>query len=162
YSAVASASKLGLDNIFFVSADFNQMHPLLAPASIRAIYLHFPDPCMEPKFRKRRIFTEAFLDLAHRALEPNGSLSVMTDHRQFFFEMLALADSDGRWESPHDQPYLVGFEPLVKSRHQRIWEGHGISTLRFELIRQSAEAVTAPATEGHSEKTDWRYVDLTS
>jgi hypothetical protein len=33
----------------------------------------------------------------------------------------------------HADRYLVGFEPRVKSRYQRIWEGHGIPTLRFEL-----------------------------
>lgn len=143
YSAVASAQKLSLGNILFVSANFNQMYSLLLPSSIRAIYLHFPDPCVEPKFRKRRIFTEAFLNLAHRALEPEGILSVMTDHQQFFFEMLNLAERDDRWGRSEDARYSVGFETPVKSRYQRIWEGHGVPTLRFELVRRALSECNA-------------------
>lgn len=133
HRAVDVASRLGLDNILFVKANFTLMYPLLAPASLRAIYLHFPDPNMEPRFRKRRVFSERFLGEAHRALAPGGRLSVTTDHREFFFEMLGLAERDGRWERTHEERYLVGFEPPVKSRYQRVWEGHGMPTLRFEL-----------------------------
>jgi tRNA (guanine-N7-)-methyltransferase len=129
------ASRLGLDNVLFVKANFTLMYPLLEPASLRSIYLHFPDPNMEPKFRKRRVFSERFLDHAHRTLVPGGRVSVMTDHREFFFEMLTLAERDERWRRMHQERYLVGFEPSVKSRYQRIWERHGIPTLRFELAR---------------------------
>jgi tRNA (guanine-N7-)-methyltransferase len=133
HHAINIASELGLDNILFVKANFRLMYPVLAPASLRAIYLHFPDPNMKPKFRKRRIFSERFLDEAQRALMPGGRLSVMTDHREFFFDMLRLAERDERWERAHEECYLAGFDPPVKSRYQRIWEGHGLPTLRFEL-----------------------------
>ena len=145
YTAVDTASRLNLDNILFVKANFTLMYPLLAPASLRSIYLHFPDPNMEPKFRKRRIFSQTFLDHAHRALVPGGRLSVMTDHREFFFEMLAIAEQDKRWRRMHKERHLVGFEPRVKSRYQRIWERHGIPTLRFELAR--GELVGTGASE---------------
>lgn len=134
HSAIDTAKQLKLDNILFVKANFRLMYPLLAPNSLRSIYLHYPDPNMEPKFRKRRIFSPAFLDAAHRALIPGGHLSVVTDHREFFFDMLALADQDDRFERAHDAPYLVAFDPPVKSRYQRIWEGHGLPTLRFALM----------------------------
>jgi hypothetical protein len=49
--------------------------------------------------------------------------------------MLELADGDGRFATTHPERYLTGFEPEVKSRFQRIWEGHGLPTLRFELCR---------------------------
>jgi tRNA (guanine-N7-)-methyltransferase len=138
HTAIDTASRLGLDNILFVKANFTLMYPLLEPASLRSIYLHFPDPNTEPKFRKRRIFSERFLDEAERALIPGGRLSVMTDHQERFFEMLALAERDMRWLRTHEERYLVGFEPRVKSRFQRIWEGHGIPTLRFELARRDS------------------------
>jgi tRNA (guanine-N7-)-methyltransferase len=136
HRAVGIASALGLGNIIFVRADFTLMYPLLAPSSLRALYLHFPDPNMEPRFHKRRIFSESFLNEAHRALAPEGRLSVMTDHREFFSDMLALAERDERWGRSHEERYLVGFEVPVKSRYQRIWEGHGMPTLRFELVRR--------------------------
>lgn len=134
--AVEAARQLGLDNILFVRANFSLMYPLLESESLRAIYLHFPDPTVEPRFRKRRIFSQRFLDAAWNALVQGGNLSVMTDHRQCFFEMLALAENDERWRRAHEERYLIGFEQANKSRYQRIWEGHGIPTLRFELRRE--------------------------
>lgn len=88
---------------------------------------------MARRFRKRRVFTARFLDLAHAALIPEGRLSVMTDHRAYFCEMLALAEGDGRFGRTHEERYLIGFEGVAKSRFQRIWEGYGLPTLRFEL-----------------------------
>lgn len=156
HTAVDTASRLSLENILFVKADFTLMYPLLAPASLRSIYLHFPDPNMKPKFRKRRVFSERFLDHAQRALVPGGCLSVMTDHREFFFEKLALAERDERWRRMHRERYLVGFEPRVKSRYQQIWERHGIPTLRFELARYEPavgfEASESAGLATHSER----------
>jgi tRNA (guanine-N7-)-methyltransferase len=50
--------------------------------------------------------------------------------------MLEVAESDERWEKNHAQRYLVGFETESRSRFQRIWEGHGLPTLRFELVKR--------------------------
>lgn len=133
HKAVWGARGAALPNIVFVRGDFKQMYPLLAPASLRAIYLHFPDPNTERKFHKRRIYSPRFLDEARRALAPGGRLSVMTDHTECFLEMLSLAEGRPGWERAHAERYLVGFEPEVKSRYQRIWEGHGLPPLRFEL-----------------------------
>lgn len=133
HKAVGLAASAGLANALFVRANFTLMYPLLAPGALRAASLHFPDPNVEPRFRKRRIFSAGFLDAMHRSLAPGGRLSVMTDHAGLFFDMLEIAERDARWERTHAERYLVGFEPPVKSRYQRIWEGHGLSTLRFEL-----------------------------
>jgi tRNA (guanine-N7-)-methyltransferase len=50
--------------------------------------------------------------------------------------MLEVAESDERWEKNHTQRYLVGFETESRSRFQRIWEGHGLPALRFELVKR--------------------------
>jgi hypothetical protein len=62
----------------------------------------------------------------------------MTDHKAFFLELLALLEADCRFERTHAERYLVGFEPEVKSRFQRIWEGHGLLILRCELRKRAA------------------------
>ena len=133
YEAVATAASIDLDNILFLRANFGLLYPLLVPGSLRAVYLHFPDPNTRPKFRKRRIFSGRFLDEMHAATAPEGRISVMTDHAGSFAAMLELAESDERWEKAHEERYLVGFEG--RSRYQRIWEGHGLPTLRFELVK---------------------------
>jgi len=60
----------------------------------------------------------------------------MTDHREFFLEMLELVEQDGRFEKTHVERYLSGFDAPVISRYQRLWERHGLATLRFEVRRR--------------------------
>ena len=140
HEAVARASSDGLGNVLFLRVNFQLLYPLLVPGSLHAVYLHFPDPNTRPKFRGRRIFSERFLEEMHAATTPNGRISVMTDHEGIFMEMLELAESDERWKKSHAARYLAGFENESRSRYQRIWEGHGLPTLRFELVKDGTEA----------------------
>jgi len=139
HEAVARAASAGLENVIFLRANFWLLYPLLVPGSLRAVYLHFPDPNTRPKFRRRRIFTGRFLGEMHEATTSTGKISVATDHEDLFMEMLELAESDGRWENAHAERYLAGFGTESPSRYQRIWEGHGIPTLRFELVKGGTE-----------------------
>lgn len=138
YKAIETASSQALDNILFVSADFQLVYPLLVQDSLGAVYLHFPDPGMKPAHRKRRIFSERFLDEMHHALKPGGRISVVTDEAGYLEEMLDLAERDHRWDKTHEERFLIGFEPEVKSRFQQLWERGGRQPLRFELSKRHA------------------------
>ncbi|WP_220195937.1 tRNA (guanosine(46)-N7)-methyltransferase TrmB [Ktedonospora formicarum] len=134
--AASQAAKLNLMNIKFIAANARQLYPLFAPDSLQAVYLHFPDPNRRRKFRKRQIFTPVLLDTVSRALRPDGYLSVMTDHSEYFHEMLELIEQDHRFEKTHAERYLSGFGAPIISRYQRLWERHGLPTLRFEVRRR--------------------------
>lgn len=136
HAAITHASAMGLENILFVQADARLLYPLLVADSLRAVYVHFPDPITRPKFHNRRILTERFLDAIHRALTDIGRLSVMTDHRQYFEEILQLVERDDRWRKAHPERFLEGFDVETRSRFQRIWERHGLTTLRFEAMKR--------------------------
>ena len=136
YKAVELASSLALDNARFIQANFAQMYPLLEPASLRQVYIHFPDPNTRPKFQRRKLVTPAFLDAIHLALIPGGGLSLMTDHAELFHELLMVIEADSRFEKAHAERYLIGFEPEVKSRFQRIWERHNLPILRLEVCKR--------------------------
>jgi tRNA (guanine-N7-)-methyltransferase len=133
FKAIRTAEAHGLPNITFIKGDFKRMYPLLVADALQAVYLHFPDPHMRQRFRKHRMVSPGFLDQIARALAPGGRLSIMTDHYAFFLEMLALIEPDMRFTKTHAERYLIGFEALVKSQFQRIWEQHGLPTLRVEL-----------------------------
>ncbi|HZR39286.1 MAG TPA: tRNA (guanosine(46)-N7)-methyltransferase TrmB [Ktedonobacteraceae bacterium] len=130
------ASTLALKNIKFIAANARLLYPLLAPNSLEAVYLHFPDPNRKRKFHKRQLFTPALLDAMSQGLCPGGRLSVMTDHREYFLEMLELVEQDVRFEKTHAERYLLGFDAPAISRYQRLWERHGLATLRFEVRRR--------------------------
>jgi tRNA (guanine-N7-)-methyltransferase len=131
YAAVEQAKALSLENVMFIKAGAQLVYPLLDPGSLRAVYLHFPDPCLRPKYRKRRIFNERFLDRMHYALTEGGLLSVMTDVPSLFMDMLAQAESDPRFEKIHPERYLSGPDSSITSRYQATWEKYGIYPMRF-------------------------------
>lgn len=135
--AVETAFTSELQNIKFINADFHLTYPLLRPASLSAVYLHFPDPHLKPRCQKRRLFNETLLDALFAALVNDGLLSVMTDVEAFFMEMLQLIEQDARFQKVHSQRYMVGFEPAVKSHFQRLWEQHGEAVFRFEVRTQA-------------------------
>jgi tRNA (guanine-N7-)-methyltransferase len=159
FKAVRNAARHALPNIAFVKADIARLYPLLVDGSLQAIYLHFPDPHMKTRYRKRRVLTSLFLDQANRVLAPGGLLSIMTDHQAFFMEMLALLEQDGRFVRTHAERYLVGFEPTVKSYFQRLWEHHGLPTFRVELRKT---AVCAEACLFVQETPDPAYSAATA
>ncbi|MEO7911164.1 MAG: methyltransferase domain-containing protein [Roseiflexaceae bacterium] len=136
--AISLAAAQALPNIRFIRGDFKLMYPLLVVGSLKAVSVHFPDPHMQPRFHKRRIVTPAFLDAIYRALAPDGQLSIMTDHQALFRDILTLVERDTRFGRAHEEQYLIGFEPTMKSRFQRLWEGHGLPTLRLDLRTQRA------------------------
>jgi tRNA (guanine-N7-)-methyltransferase len=133
FKAIRTAEAHGLQNIRFIKGDFKRMYPLLSAGALQAVYMHFPDPHMRQRFRKHRVVSPEFLDAINRALAPGGHLSIMTDHYEFFMEMLALLEQDARFTKTHADRYLIGFEAPAKSKFQRIWEQHGLPTLRVEL-----------------------------
>lgn len=133
YGAVGLASGAGLKNIRFVRGDFRQMYPLFVRDSVEKVYLHFPDPGVKERYRKRRIFGERFLAEMHRAVAPGGEMSLVTDDEDYFQAMLELVEAESRWRRVHEEPFLVGFEPAVKSRFQELWERRGRAVRRFVL-----------------------------
>ena len=136
YRGVQAAADMGLSNVKFIEADFHLMYPLLSPSSLRVVYLHFPDPYGRPQLRRRRIFSPMFLDHIAAALQVGGLLSVVSDHEEFFMEMLALIEQDERFAKQHEERYLQGFDVGIKSRFQHIWEGYGVVPLRFVVYRR--------------------------
>ncbi|MGB0384502.1 MAG: tRNA (guanine(46)-N(7))-methyltransferase TrmB [Ardenticatenaceae bacterium] len=136
YEAVRTAAAQGLDNIKLIRAPFEFTHHLLVPNSLRKVYVHYPNPHLRSR-GQHKVFNAAFLDAIYEALEADGRLHVVTDHRELFFEeMLPLVEEDERWEKTHEERYLVGYDPPVKSRYQLMWEKHGVEPLRFEVKKR--------------------------
>ena len=132
-SAVSLADEQRLENLLVLRADFRLLYPLLPENGWRAVHLHFPDPPEKQKDARRQIFTAAFLNKMTRVLKAEGTISVVSDKREFFLEMLDLAEKHQAFELAHSLRYLEGFDPGVKSRFQIFWEAKGVLPLRFIL-----------------------------
>jgi tRNA (guanine-N7-)-methyltransferase len=133
FVAVRNASEHGLNNVLFIKAPAQNTYRLMEPDSLHAFYLHFPDPSLHPKYRKRKLLTQPFLDKVHDTLVAGGCFSFVTDKEELFLEILPVLENDPRFEKTHSERYLLGFEPTVKSRYQLYWERHGGTIFRIEL-----------------------------
>lgn len=135
--ATTEAVSRSLENIRFIKAPMQWLYPLLLPDSLEAVYVHFPDPYLHPKYRKRRLLNETFMDNMQRTLLPGGTLSLVTDNADLLNLLLPLVEADARFEKTHPERYLTGFEPAMKSRYQLYWERHGKPIFRL-LLRKKA------------------------
>lgn len=138
YVAIRHAMHHTLDNIRFIKAPFQSLYPLLPPASLHAVYLHFPDPSLRPKQRKRQLFSAALLNALHAALVPGGLWSIVTDNEELFTStILPVIEADRRFTKAHRERYLTGFELEAKSRYQLYWEKHGATIFRLVLTSET-------------------------
>jgi tRNA (guanine-N7-)-methyltransferase len=133
YVAVEHARSLSLKNVKFVKAPFQYVYPLLVDDSVRAVYLHFPEPILHPRFRKQRIYNSAFTGHVHRALMPGGKFSIVTDSEELFKELHSLIERDGRFHEGNPQPTS---EPAIKSRYHAYWEAHGVPIYKLGVTKR--------------------------
>jgi tRNA (guanine-N7-)-methyltransferase len=133
YVAVEHARSLSIENVRFVKAPFQYVYPLLADDSAQAVYLHFPEPILHPRFRKQRIYNSAFIDHVCRALMPGGKFSIVTDSEELFNELHVLIEQDGRFQegTAHPAP-----EQAIKSRYHAYWEAHGVPIYQLEVAKR--------------------------
>lgn len=140
YMAVDEAASRDLGNIRFIKASMQHLYPLMPAGSVRAIYVHFPDPALRPKYRKRRLINASFMDAVYRTLIPGGLLSIVTDSEGLFMdEVLPVVEAHGLLVRLHEERYLTGYNPPVKSRYQQYWEQLGATIYYIELRKEKGE-----------------------
>ena len=84
-SVCRKAASLNLANVRVVHMDATDLvSHLLAPATISAFHLLFPDPWPKRKHHRRRAITKDFIRAIHRVLLPDGFLHIATDHAEYF------------------------------------------------------------------------------
>lgn len=100
--------------------------------SVSAIHVYFPDPWWKRKHRRRRIFTDQFVDLCARVLVPKGLMYSRTDVGEYFGVISSLMNHDSRFETlplpeentpKDDLDYRTSFEKKAHQAGTEIWRG---------------------------------------
>jgi len=121
------------------------------PGSVSAVHVYFPDPWWKRKHRRRRVFTDEFVFLSARVLQPGGLLHVWTDVKEYFEDICSLMDHDERFRSlpppeekppEHDMDYRTSFERKKRKAGSRIFRG------RWERTASPASSRHQPADNG--------------
>ncbi len=106
----------------------------IPPQSVAAVHVYFPDPWWKRKHKRRRIFTDAFVDLAAGVLKPGGLLHSWTDVEDYFQVIRSLMDHHPEFEPlsapserapEHDLDYQTSFErrrrKIGATIHRGLW-----------------------------------------
>ncbi len=77
-------ARLPLGNLRLACTSGEQaLEELLAPASVSAFWINFPDPWPKKRHLRRRLVQPAFVTRLADRLEPGGDLHVATDHADY-------------------------------------------------------------------------------
>jgi tRNA (guanine-N7-)-methyltransferase len=126
------AAALGLDHLHAVFCNINVDLPSLLPdASLRRVFVNFPDPWLKRRHLKRRLMNDELVAVLHRKLRPDGELFVQSDVFDLALDAMAVLEAaPGRfanlrepWSFVRDNPY--GAQSLREircaERGLRIW-----------------------------------------
>lgn len=94
------AETLGLTNLRVAFADAVQLLPRLAPGSIDALHIFFPDPWPKAGHHKRRLVQPSHVELLRSRLVPGGTIHCATDWPPYADVMLATFAADDQLVNP--------------------------------------------------------------
>jgi tRNA (guanine-N7-)-methyltransferase len=125
-------ARSGLENARVVRADGRLYAEALAPGSVRAFHVYFPDPWPKKKQRKRRLLDGVMLETLAARLEPGGILRIVTDHRGYGTAIEPLLESVPDFERL-DWNALPAPPP---THYELKYRAQGRDTWRFLLRRR--------------------------
>jgi tRNA (guanine-N7-)-methyltransferase len=123
----------GLNNLRIVRHDAVEvLQQMVAPASLAAVHVFFPDPWHKKRHHKRRLIQPALVTLIASRLRAGGLLHCATDWEPYAEQMLQVLSAEPMLVNTAD-----GYAPRPEYRPQTKFEarglrlGHGVRDLVF-------------------------------
>jgi tRNA (guanine-N7-)-methyltransferase len=85
-AGLTNAKVLAVDAVAF-------LRDCLGDASVFRLHVYFPDPWPKRRHRRRRSIQVPFVENARRILQPGGQLLLVTDHQDYFTQMLTVLNA---------------------------------------------------------------------
>lgn len=123
----------GLTNVRIVRHDaVDVLEQMIAPASLAAVHVFFPDPWHKLKHHKRRLIQPGFVSLLASRLAPGGRLHCATDWQPYAAQMLdVLSAEPALRNTAAGYAPRPGYRPLTKFENRGLKLGHGVWDLVF-------------------------------
>jgi len=134
------AAQAGVENVRVAQANAPEvLEHMLEPASVRELWVFFPDPWHKTRHHKRRLVSPRFAELAARVLEPGGLWRLATDWQEYAVVMREVLDAaDADFENLHPGPVADDEHPETGWAPR--WDGRVLTS--FE--RKATEAGRMP------------------
>jgi tRNA (guanine-N7-)-methyltransferase len=130
---LARIGQAQLGNVRIVQHDAVQvLERMIAPGSLAAVHIFFPDPWPKKRHHKRRLIQGASVALVALRLAPGGTLHCATDWEPYAVQMLEVLGAEPLLANTAD-----GFaprpahRPLTKFEARGLQLGHGVWDLVF-------------------------------
>ena len=144
-SLLARIESAGLRNLRIVQHDAVEVvRDMIAPDSLAAVHVYFPDPWPKKRHHKRRLIQPPFVALLASRLAPGGLLHCATDWEHYAVQMLdvlsrepLLENSAGDTVVGETAAQCRGFaprppwRPLTRFESRGLELGHGVWDLIF-------------------------------
>lgn len=125
------------DNLRMIEANAPEVLERALPAgSVDELWVFFPDPWAKTKHNKRRLVSEDFTRVAHRALRPGGTLRLATDWAEYAEQMREVIDSAEGFERDFSGEWAPRFEGRVLTAFEQkgINKGRDIRDLAYRRV----------------------------
>ncbi|WP_231953793.1 tRNA (guanosine(46)-N7)-methyltransferase TrmB [Actinoplanes derwentensis] len=128
---LALAGEQGLTNVRVALGDAMHLVHRLAPGSLDAVHVFFPDPWPKARHHKRRLIQPANVAVFRERLRPGGVLHCATDWPEYALAMAETLDAD---PGLRRLPESKGDRPETKFERRGSDAGRPITDLRYARI----------------------------
>jgi len=122
-----------LTNLRIVQHDaVDVLRDMIAPATLAAVHVFFPDPWPKKRHWKRRLIQPAFVALLASRLAPGAALHCATDWQPYAEQMLNVLSADPLLQNTADgYAPRPDHRPPTKFENRGLALGHGVWDLFF-------------------------------
>ncbi|MCM0044935.1 MAG: tRNA (guanosine(46)-N7)-methyltransferase TrmB [Burkholderiaceae bacterium] len=124
----------GLGNLKLVRHDAVEVvTQMIAPESLAAAHIFFPDPWHKARHNKRRLIQPPFVQLLSSRIMHGGYLHCATDWEDYAVQMLDVLSAEPALKNTADgYAQRPPYRPVTKFENRGLKLGHGVWDLVFE------------------------------
>lgn len=133
---LSEIERRNLKNVRIVRADAVLVcEQMIAPETITAIHVFFPDPWPKKRHNKRRLVRPGFPELIAPLLRPNGYLYLVTDWEDYAQQMTDVLDSSPLFRNRYNGPApRLPWRPTTAFERKGLAKGHRIHEFVYERL----------------------------
>ena len=115
--AARKLARAGTGNGVIVRARAEEVLARLAPSSLSAVHVYFPDPWPKRRHRRRRLLRKGVIEDLVRLLRPGGCLHLATDFFDYYLQVVVLLLLQPDLEPDRDPQQVPAYAAAKLSRY---------------------------------------------